>query len=158
MKNFTQNTEEFIVKKYLDMIMKQRGGKISVQSICQHCYISRQTFYNYFDSIDQLEEKTIQFLVSVEEQPATLQKLLERLDRWKPYIRWMNGPHMCRHLYKSLTEAIAGLDPAPSANQDHSILHSCLAHVILDWLFEDMKQTTEQITKLCTTLLPALER
>lgn len=152
-KKITKNTGEFIVKKYLDM-MPQRGfGKFSVQSICQQCYISRQTFYHYFENISELEDAAIQFLLTIHEPPVTLQKVIIQLHQRRLYIKHFNTPHLHKRLHELLATVIAELDPVPSFGTDRSLLHTCLSHFIVDWLLEDGSQTPKQIIDLCTVLL-----
>jgi len=58
------SVSEQILTAYAHLLVEADGTAISVTDICRFCEIHRTTFYRYFESIDDLDERFLSLLVA----------------------------------------------------------------------------------------------
>lgn len=159
MKIFKSETERHIVQCYLELLSGSRPAKISVQAICAQCFISRRTFYHYFENIEALADKAIQSLfLDEEELPVDIPRLITLLKAREKTIRQLTKSSLYVRTHDQLAAFVSDVYHLPKENPNSSLIASGLAHVILEWLCGDINYSTEEIIRLCIRILSILEK
>lgn len=160
MKFFHNQTGALIVKEFLQMLLDRNSGKLSVQNICRRCFISRRTFYNYFDTIQHLEEKAVDFLFLSNDDEGEIypfsnfSELLTNPQHRSAYINQiLLTTSLQPYVHSQLAKAITTISSHTSEKNISPLLCSGLAHTLLDWSQRYTHHTIQQMETLCTVFL-----
>ena len=131
---YSLSTKEYIAQTFIDILSAKNVSRVSIQDICKCAFISRRTFYNYFDNLDQLADFTCSFIVLRNPATSDFESLVTTLINFSPYINKLINANYFKTIHHHLTTAIT--NTVNTATPNKPLLASAIAFLLLDFLHE----------------------
>ncbi|MDO4323819.1 MAG: TetR/AcrR family transcriptional regulator [Lachnospiraceae bacterium] len=164
------NSQEWLVNALLDLMESKPYSKITVKDICQKADLSRQTFYNFFETKDDIIVFCIQqcYLEMMEglktKSPLLLSDITEQLihtfhsnRRTIHQIISQNLEHLLERELASAIEIFAEqMNPEASAHPykyGTSFLTGAIAHTVIYWFKDPDPIPAKQLAELLADIL-----
>lgn len=164
------NSREWLVHALLTLMETKPYPKITVKDICQRADLSRQTFYNFFETkddiilfcikrcylemMDGLKAKSSLSLSDITEE---LVKTFHKNQAMMQLIILQNLEHLLEYELASVIEIFAEqVNPeinSPSSKYGTAFLTGAIAHTVIYWFKEPHPIPSEQLSELLANIL-----
>lgn len=164
------HSREWLVDALLSLMEETPYAKITVRDICNKADLSRQTFYNFFKSKDDvvcfcihqcysemMENLTQRMPIKLSDITRQLtETLYENQKLMRLIVRHDLGYLLELELVLVIQVFAEQIHAAPSENQDGyatAFLSGAIAHMILYWFQDEKPATQEQLSELLCRIL-----
>lgn len=164
------NSREWLIHALLSLMETKPYSKITIKEICQTADLSRQTFYNFFETKDDIILFCIQqcYLEMMEnlktKSPLLLSDITEQLiltfrnhDKMMHLIISQNLEYLLERKLASAIEIFAEqVNPETSAHPykyGTTFLTGAIAHTVIYWFQDPDPIPSEQLSELLSDIL-----
>lgn len=162
-------SQQWLTENLLDLMEEKPYTEISIMDICKKADLSRQTFYNYFDSKDELfrfllrstyEEK----LLSLDTIPSSNEAISTFVTTMKDNSRLVSaivknnmGNLVSDEIFKSITKFlnkfIPNFESQPHFAYHIVLLSGALTHFLTYYARNNCELSEKEMTKILETFL-----
>lgn len=159
------NSREWLVQALLSLMDNTPYSKITVKNICNKADLSRQTFYNFFETKDDIICFCIQrcyreMMDSLSTQPSLqltdiIEQMAKTFNKNRKLMQTIIDHHLDNLLEREIATAIHLFAKQVKSESDNSLseygdafLIGAISHTILHWFKDPSPITTEQLSSL----------
>jgi AcrR family transcriptional regulator len=162
-------SQRWLTETLIELMEEKPYEEISIMDICKKADLSRQTFYNYFDSKDELFRYLLRSmysdkLSSLKEIPSSNEAISAFVSVVKENPRIVNaivknnmGNLVSAEIFKSITHFLNKFIPDFEYQADFSyhvvLLSGALTHFMLYYARNNKELSEEAMTKILETFL-----
>lgn len=162
-------SQQWLTETLIDLMEEKPYEEISIMDICKRADLSRQTFYNYFDSKDELFRYLLrntyaEKLNSLKEIPSSKEAISAFVSVVKENPRMVNaivknnmGNLVSDEIFNSITHFLNKFIPDFEHQEDFSyhvvLLSGALTHFMLYYARNNKDLSEEEMTKILETFL-----
>ena len=162
-------SQQWLTETLIELMEEKPYEEISIMDICKKADLSRQTFYNYFDSKDELfryllRNTYMEKLNSLTEIPSSKEAISAFVSVVKENPRMVNaivknnmGNLVSDEIFKSITKFLNKFIPDFEHHSDFSyhivLLSGALTHFLLYYARNNKELSEEEMTKILETFL-----
>lgn len=159
------NSREWLVQALLSLMDSMPYSKITIKNICMQADLSRQTFYNFFETKDDIIRFCIQKCYTEmmshlsQKSPLQLTDIIEQMaktfNQHQQLIQTIINHHLDNLLETEIARAIHLFTKHVKSDSDDSLsqyseafLIGAISHTILHWFKDPSPITVEQLSNL----------
>lgn len=164
------NSREWLVNALLTLMETKPYPKITVKDICQKADLSRQTFYNFFETKDDIilfciKRCYLEMMDSLKSKPSLLlsditEELVKTFHKNQHLIHLIisqNLEHLLEYELASVIQIFAEQVNPETSNHPYTygtaFLTGAIAHTVIYWFKDSQPISSEQLAALLTNIL-----
>lgn len=162
-------SQQWLAESLTALMQEKPYSQITIQNICRQADLSRQTFYNFFDSKEEVLRFCLQEKYKLQFQRLSMQSAITPqetvtafatvLEENRELLRSMIENELSGIIADEIAKCVSLFAGRFVKKRDHllpyseALLSGALAHLLLCWFRQEDPISTEELTELLTAFL-----